>query len=285
MFDQITIVIVIYDSTDIIFDCIKNLKNFKIIIVDNGKNQKILSKIGENHNVKIISKNKNLGYGLAVNFAFEQINTKFFLTISPDLKIDENSIKELYKTSKKYSNCAVSAPILSTEKNSYGIFPEKRGLYEKNKDKIKNLNAYESILPSGEFCVDVTNGCAMLFNSEHFKSVKGFSDKYFLFWEEIDLCREFNKLKLSVIINNKATADHIGGGSSKFKLSTYFTRILHNEISPLFYFNIKKNSPHLYKNMLKYLFRSFTYLLILNFKNSLKNVAKLYANISYILKK
>ena len=39
MFDQITIVIVIYDSTDIIFDCIKNLKNFKIIIVDNGKNQ------------------------------------------------------------------------------------------------------------------------------------------------------------------------------------------------------------------------------------------------------
>ena len=65
MFDQITIVIVIYDSTDIIFDCIKNLKNFKILIVDNGKNQKILSKIGENHNVKIISKNKNLGYGLA----------------------------------------------------------------------------------------------------------------------------------------------------------------------------------------------------------------------------
>ena len=62
-------------------------------------------------------------------------------------------------------------------------------------------------------------------------------------------------------------------------------RILHNEISPLFYFNIKKNSPHLYKNMLKYLFRSFTYLLILNFKNSLKNVAKLYANISYIFKK
>ena len=37
--------------------------------------------------------------------------------------------------------------------------------------------------------------------------------------------------------------------------------------------------------MLKYFFRSVTYFLILNFKNSLKNVAKLSANISYILKK
>ena len=285
MFDQITIVIVIYDSTDLIFDCIKNLNNFKIIIIDNGKNQKILPRLAENPNVKIISKNKNLGYGLAVNFAFEQINTEFFLTISPDLIIDENSIRELYQTSKKYSNCAVSAPILNTEKNSYGIFPEKRGLYEENKNKINNLKSHLTDLPSGEFCVDTTNGCAMLFKSEHFKSVKGFSNEYFLFWEEIDLCRKFYKQKLSVIINNKATANHIGGGSSKLKLSTYFTRIFHNEISPLIYFGIKKNSLHLYKNILKYLFRSFTYLLIFNFKNSLKNIAKLFANISFLSKK
>ena len=283
MFDQITIIIVIFDSTDIIFDCIKNLNNFKIIIVDNGKNQKILTRLTENHNVKIISKNKNLGYGLAVNFAFEQINTKFFLTISPDLIIDENSIRELYHTSEKYSNCAVSAPILNTKKNSYGIFPEKRSLYEKNKNN--NLTSHLSVLPSGEFCVDATNGCAMLFNSKHFKSVKGFSNKYFLFWEEIDLCRKFHKQKLSVIINNKATAIHIGGRSSKFKLSTYLTRIFHNEISPLIYFGIKKNSPHIYKNMLKYLFRFISYFLIFDFKNSLKNVAKLFANISFLSKK
>jgi len=44
MFDQITVVIVIYDSTDLIFKCLKNLNNFHIIIVDNGKNEKILPK-------------------------------------------------------------------------------------------------------------------------------------------------------------------------------------------------------------------------------------------------
>ena len=35
--DKITIIIVLYNSTDLIFDCLKSLKKFKIIIVDNGK--------------------------------------------------------------------------------------------------------------------------------------------------------------------------------------------------------------------------------------------------------
>ena len=284
MFDQITVVIVIYDSTDIIFKCLKNLNNFHIIIVDNGKNEKILPKFKKFKNIKIISKNKNLGYGLAVNYARTQINTKYFLTISPDLIIDEKSIKELFITSEKYNNCAVTAPNLQTEKNSYGIFPEKRNIYEKNKGKIKNSNIFSDILPSGELCVDTTNGCAMLINSNYFDIVGKFSDQYFLFWEEIDLCRRFNQKKLSVIINFKATANHVGGGSSKFKISTFFARSYHSEISPLYYFRVKKNSPHLYKNMFKYLFRSFSYLLILNLKNSLKNIAKLFANISFILK-
>ena len=284
MFDQITVVIVIYDSTDIIFKCLKKLKNFKIIIEDNGKNEKILSKLKQFNNIEIISKNKNLGYGLAVNYARTLVNTKYFLTISPDLIIDEKSITDLYITSEKYKNCAVSAPNLQAEKNSYGIFPERKSIYEKNKDKIKNLKLLSEINPSDELCVDTTNGCAMLINSNHFDSVGKFSDKYFLFWEEIDLCRRFYKKKLSVIINFKAKADHVGGGSSKFTISTFFVRTYHNEISPLYYFNIKKNSIHLYKNMLKYLFRSFSYLIIFNFKNSLKNIAKLFANVSFLLK-
>ena len=35
---NITAVIVLDDVTEVIFDCLDNLKNIKIIIVDNGKN-------------------------------------------------------------------------------------------------------------------------------------------------------------------------------------------------------------------------------------------------------
>ena len=49
-------------------------------------------------------------------------------------------------------------------------------------------------------------------------------------------------------------------------------------------FEVKKNSLYLYKNMFKYLFRTLSYLLILNLKGSLKNLSKLLANIKYIIK-
>ena len=38
--EKITAIIVLYSTTDIIFKCLENLKNIKIIIVDNGSNNK-----------------------------------------------------------------------------------------------------------------------------------------------------------------------------------------------------------------------------------------------------
>ena len=282
--NEITIVIVIYNSSNLIFDCLKSLNNFKIIIVDNGKNSKILSQLQLRNNITIVSPSRNIGMGRGANFAFQSVKTNFFLLLSPDTKMDENSILKLLTTASNYDNCAISAPLNYSDINSYGILPEKRDLYEKNKNKIHFRQDKLDIKPEGEICVDITKGCALLIKSKYFKEVGGFSEKYFLFWEEIDLCKKFLKKNLAIIVNPSSVIQHSDGKSSKIDLENLFIRSYHHEISPLYYFNIKKNSLHLYKNILKYLFRTLSYLLILNLKNSLKNFSKLAANISYIIR-
>ncbi len=282
--NEITIVIVIYNSSNIIFDCLKSLDNFKIIIVDNGKNSKVLTQLQQKNNITIVSPGKNIGMGRGANFAFQSIKTDFFLLLSPDTKMDENSILKLITTASNYENCAISAPLNFLDNNSYGILPEKRSLYEKNKDRIHYHKEKLEIKPEGEICVDITKGCALLIKSKYFKEVGGFSEKYFLFWEEIDLCKKFLKKKLTIIVNPSSVVHHSDGKSSKISLENLFIRSYHHEISPLYYFDVKKNSPYIYKNMLKYLFRTLSYLFILNLKNSLKNFSKLAANIIYIMK-
>ncbi len=282
--NRITIVIVLYNSSNIIFECLKFLSKFKIIIVDNGKNSVLLNQLRKKNNIKIVSKNKNLGFGNAINFAYEFVETEFFLVLNPDIEINENSISILLNTATNYENCAIAAPLNVPDEDSYGILPEKKIIYQKNQKKYHSQLNKEKIYLEGEICVDVTKGCALLINSKYFKQVGLFSKKYFLFWEEIDLCRKFLSHKLSIIVNPSALAYHRQGKSSKLSLKNFFIRCLHSEISPLYYFNIKKNSPHLYKNIMRYIFRSITYLLILNIKNSIKNFAKLSANIIYILK-
>ena len=282
--NQITIVIVLYNSSNLIFDCLNSLGKFSIIIVDNGKNLHLLEKLKIKKNITIISKNKNLGYGKAINFAFKFIKSQYFLILNPDITIDESSIFKLLETASRNENCAIAAPLNIPDEDSFGILPEKRNLYEKNKSSNYIFNNLKEVKPEGEICVDTSKGCALLINSTYFKEVNFFSDKYFLFWEEIDLCRKFLKKKLSIIVNPLSIAHHKQGSSSKFNLKNFFKRCYYNEISPLYYFDIKKNSPHLYKNMMKYLFRSISYLLIFNFKNSIKNGSKLLANIVYIIK-
>ena len=96
IYEDLTIVTVLYDSSELINDLLKNLINFKVIVVDNGNNEQILKKLSDFKNVKVITQKKNLGYGRAINFAFEKIKSKYFFVLNPDLVISEKSIYDLY---------------------------------------------------------------------------------------------------------------------------------------------------------------------------------------------
>ena len=281
IYNEITIVTVLYNSSEIVESFFDSLKNFKIIVVDNGKNEKILEQIKNFKNIQVISKNKNLGYGRAINFAFENVSTNFFLVLNPDLSIDVNSIENMLNVLNKYSDCGIVAPMTLPDKDFYGAFPE-RNL--KNVDSSKAIKSRELLLDSkieGELCVDVAKGCALLISVKHFENIGKFDEKYFLFWEEIDLCRKSRSKKTSVIITPKSKAHHNQGRSSKSNIQNFLLKTFHNEYSPLIYFNVQKFTTHHFQKIIKYLFRGFSYLLILNFKKSITNFVKLTANIRY----
>tara|TARA_B100000767_G_C19654481_1_gene488226 strand:- start:135 stop:1001 length:867 start_codon:yes stop_codon:yes gene_type:complete len=283
---DLTVIIVLYDTTEIIFACLKNLSKFQIIIVDNGKNKKILHQLRNFKNIKkIVTKNKNIGFGNAINYAYSFINTDYFLILNPDVIINKNSIMELLNVSINNKDCAISAPYIYTDKDGYGALPEKgKGIFRNNNQK-KISEKLINLKPSGALCVDVTKGCAMLINSKHFKNIGMFSSEYFLFWEEIDLCRKFLKKKLSIIVSPKSLAFHAQGTSAKNNLWVFLIRTYYAEKSPLYYFKVKKNSLDIYKKMIKYFFRSISYLCILNLRNSLKNILKFSAILIYIIYK
>ena len=282
IYDEITVVIVLYNSAKIDDGFFENLKSFKTIVVDNGKNEEILGKIKTYKNIKIISKNKNLGYGSAVNFAFESIDSKFFLILNPDINIDENSINNLHNILSENGDCGIVAPIIYPDEDFYGAFPEK------NLKKLTILNALKSreLLSKseieGEICVDVVKW-ALLVKADQFEKVGGFNEKLFLFWEEIDLCRKFRSNKLSVIITPKSKAEHKQDKSSDSNFENFLIKTYYHEYSPLVYYNVQKFSFFYLRRMMKYLFRGISYLMILNLKKSLTYFLRLSASIRYFI--
>ena len=281
IYEDLTIVTVLYDSSELINDLLKNLINFKVIVVDNGNNEQMLENLSDFKNIKVISQKKNLGYGRAINFAFEYVKSKYFFVLNPDLVISEKSIYNLYTLITKNPDASIVAPITEPDEDFYGLFPEKNTKKKLEPNEIKCQNLLKDSKIEGDICVEVAKGCALLINSDYFEKVGKFDERYFLFWEEIDLCRKFRSKKYSVIISPSSLARHKQGQSSKRNVKNFIIKTFYSEYSPLIYFDTQKLSYFLIYKQIRYLFRFLTYLLILNLKKSFINLIKLYANIKY----
>ena len=280
---DITGIIVLYDTTIEIIDCLERLKNIKFIIVDNGKcNKKIINKILEFKNIiKYLKPKKNLGFGRANNFASKYVNTKYTLLINADIKTTINDVEKLVETLIKYPNTGISVPLLVDSKNNnldyLECLPEITSSYNYSKNDKKKLI-------SGDTSISFCWAAIMLVNNKIFKNIKLFDKKYFLFWEDYDLCRRLYKNKIPIVKTYYSRSHHLEHKSVKDNLRNYFIIQLYHVLSSYIYFNVNKKDNILVKRFFIYLFRSISYLFILNIKKSIKNIARLTAIIKYKLK-
>ncbi len=115
---NVTAVIILYNVSEIIFKCLDNLKNIKIIIADNGDNDPlIIKRIKEYKNIiKYYNFKKNLGFGRACNYCFNRSKTKYTLLIEPDVIISEIDIIKLINGFDRYPNAGILVPTLIDEK-------------------------------------------------------------------------------------------------------------------------------------------------------------------------
>ncbi len=280
---NVTAIIVIYDVTNEIFECIKNLQNIYIIIIDNGNSQKkVIEEIKKLKNIKYIKSKKNLGFGRANNFAFKYVKTKYTLLINADVKTTINDLVNLVKTIELYNNTAITVPILVNKHNRnidhIEVLPEIAAKFHKIDT---NKNKLEKNLLHGDTCINFCWAAIMLLNNSIIRKTKLFDKKYFLYWEDYDLCRKLYNLKLPIIKSFNSKAFHIKHGSVKNSLLNYFIIQMHHVYSSYLYFNLEKNNKVLIKRLWVYLFRSISYLFILNIKKSIKNLARLVAVLKY----
>jgi len=285
--NNITAIIVIYDVTFQILKCLNNLKVISIIIVDNGRcDRKIIDQILKFKNVRYIKSKKNLGFGRANNFAFKLVKTKYTLLINADVSTTTLDLINLVKTLDLYPNSAIAVPLLvdKNKKNTDHIevlpeIGEKFGKINSNKTGLKKN------LLSGDTCINFCWAAIMLINNCVVKKVGLFNKKYFLYWEDYELCRKLYFLKLPIIKSYNSKAFHIKHSSVNYNISNYFLMQFYHVYSSYLYFDIKKKNPIIIKRFFIYLFRFITYLFVLRIKRSIKNLARLTAIIKYRFKK
>ena len=279
---DLTIQIVLYEeSKDLIFECLENLKNFQVLILDNSNNRKLREQILNKFDIKeYIILNKNLGYSKGHNYLSNKVETKYLLILNADCQISENNIKILLQSYKKYSECGVISPTTFNDKFEYtyngGQF------YENENHRVVNKI-------SGDTCFQTVLGAAMLMEKKFFFDIGKFNENMFLFFSDDDLCKKIRKLNKSVIQSGSAKAFHIHGNSKvKNILKRIYLKEFNMTYDKLYYFHINKIENILLKKIKRqhfnYLFKLILNLFLFRFKKIIYYFSKISAYYKFIIK-
>jgi len=273
--NELTIIIILYEEKiDLVFKCLENIKNFKIIIVDNADNISLKKKVKEKFQIyKYLLNKKNCGFTKAANQAIKLCDTEYILNLNADCFISEEDILKLIISHKKYKNCFITTPTFYDEESklSYnaGYFAEKN-----LKRDILNLE--------GDVCVDTVLGTAILFKKSDMLELGLLDENFFMYYEDDDLCRRIKQKNRSVIQIFDAKAQHVHGQLKvKNFLKKIFIRNFHFTYDELYYY-FKINKHHekydnLKKKLPNYTFKSIINLLTLRLSKSMYYFAKVNA--------
>ena len=249
MNDQdITVIITSFHSGEKIFNCIESInKDVKIIVVENSNDQELKEKIQSKYkNVDCILSKENLGYGAGNNLGLSKVLTNYALIVNPDVTLENNTIDNFFLTINNVRNFGIIAPISKDEiYTNFSI------------DNDKNLKEVESV-----------KGFAMFLSMNNLKEIKFFDENFFLYFEEIDLCKRIRKNDIKIYIDPSIKVNHLGGTShnSEINKTMELSRNWHWMWSSFYYHKkhygyinaLLKISPKLLSSLIKFIF----YLLI-----------------------
>lgn len=146
--------------------------------------------------VDILNPSHQLGFGGAMNFGFNMINShKFFLYINPDTYLDSSCIKQMIQS-----------------------FDKKVGLIEAR--QLPFSHPKDLPLPH-TFETPWASGSCLLINSKFFKNVQGFDENYWMYLEDVDLSWKAWINGYSVLQNPEAVVYHYTGVYFRYSQNSY----------------------------------------------------------------
>lgn len=235
---DVSIVIVNYNTKQILKDCVKSILNnsfdfnYEIIIVDNAStdgSQKLIK--DQFPQIIFVESNINLGFGLANNLGVEKAKGEYLFFLNSDTILTENSVKKLHnfyvENFETLRLGVIGAIMVDKNLNSNGfgsVFPTCK---TEIISTLKSLPLIKKIMPrtldinysfkNDFFEVDYVLGADMFMSKKIFNDFGGFSKDFFMYYEESDLQKRMSKIGLKNYIITTTKIIHLEDGSGKQK--------------------------------------------------------------------
>ena len=188
-----------------------------ITVVDNASSDDSIQMLEKNYQqINLIKSEKNVGFSAGNNLALRKSNSDYIMLLNSDTELTEKS-----------KNIDTLIDIIEKD-NSIGMITPKLLLSDGQIDKACHrgepsfidcffyFSGFEKIFPNIKFFtkyhllhkdlntiheVDAITGACMITKLKYFKEVEFFDERFFMYSEDMDLCRKYRKKNYKIIYN------------------------------------------------------------------------------------
>ena len=217
-----------HDELRRLWDCALTGYIDRLFIIDNSSNDELRDFVKDNDKVNYIH-SLNLGYGSGHNVAIRksiEMGADYHVVLNPDIYWNDNVIERLCEFMDANSDCGLVMPKIvypsGETQHLCKLLPSPMDLigrrfipiksYQKKHDYQYELHwtGYDSIME-----VPSLSGCFMFMRCSVLKHVGGFDERYFMYAEDLDLCRRIGEVSRTMFYPNVVVVHEYEKGSYK----------------------------------------------------------------------
>jgi GT2 family glycosyltransferase len=238
---NLEIIIVNFNTEKFLEQCLNSIYankpagDFKVWVIDNNSKDRSREMVREKFKqVVLIENDENLGYAGANNIALRLAQGKYILILNPDTVIQPGSLDIMIGFMDKHSEVGVLGPkILNSDgtlQRCCRSFPALGQMFFEDTllNRIINKNRlvgkyrmsgwdYNDIRE-----VDQPMGSALMLRKKALKQVGLMDERFFMYYEDVDLCYRIKKEGWKIYLNPQAQVIHYGGQSHRWAVNEMF---------------------------------------------------------------
>jgi hypothetical protein len=238
--------IVSHHQAGLVHDLLSDIKRLcvaapiEVILTVNVPETLLFSPKEHPFEVVVLKNGSPRGFGANHNAAFRQSSGAYFCVLNPDIRFDADPFPALRRA--LYNEAiGVAAPVVLSPageiEDSARKYPT---LLSVAKKAFVRPQALDYTIGNQPFSPDWVAGMFMLFRREVFARAGGFDERFFLYYEDVDLCRRLSGLGYRVQLVPAARVVH----DARRQSHRSFRHLLWHTVSLLRYLSSRSARRH-----------------------------------------
>jgi GT2 family glycosyltransferase len=198
-----------------VYDKIASQASCEIIVVNNDAHESLAEIRSLFPDVKIIDHKKNIGFGAANNLGAKMARGRYLFFLNPDSEIISDNIGQVLDEFESNEDIgAIGSQLINyngkIQEWSAGFEASLPDLIRNNLGRPRSRKIWRS---REKIAADWIAGTAMMVKKELFKSVGAFDNSFFMYFEDMDLCKRIRIHGKRIIYFPGFKIKHLEGGS------------------------------------------------------------------------